>query len=99
MELREPSIAYARDLNFSQAPILTTGNEPEWRAQCCAQRLAFRIRILPRKVRGVISELVGRGNQTWNVVALSRERGRETKGQSPGLWRHVGQYRIVLRGT
>jgi hypothetical protein len=98
-ELRDSQIAHVRDLYISQALLASVYDKLKRRERFYALMLAFRIPILPRKVRGIISGLLNRANQTWNVVALSQELGRKTVDRGPASWRHVKQYQIVLRGT
>ena len=76
-----------KNLHFSQAD-LALSYESKRRGQFYAERLALRIRTCPQKVQDVISGLLGRGNQDWNVVVLSKELGMQ-----------VRQYQIVLRST
>ena len=87
MELRDSQSVHVKNFHFSQAD-LASAYESERRGQFYAQRLALRIRTCPQKVQDVISGLLGRGNQDWNVVVLSKELGRQ-----------VRQYQIVLRST
>jgi len=98
MELRDSRSVHARDRETSQADLASI-YESERRGRFHAQKLAFRLRTLPQKVRDVISGLLGRGNQNWNVVVLSKARGRETAGGRRRFWGQVRQYQIVLRGA
>ena len=98
VELRGSQSVHARDLHFCQADF-ASAYESERRGRFHAQKLAFRIRTLPQKVRDVISGLVGRGNQNWDIVVLSKERGGGTVGERPRFWRQVRQYQVVLRGA
>lgn len=98
MELRDSQSVHVRDLHFSQAD-LASAYESERRGRFYAQKLAFRTRALPRKVRNVLSGLLDRGDQNWKVVVLSRDRGGESAEQRPRFWRQVRQYQIVLRSN
>jgi hypothetical protein len=96
IELRDSRIAHVSKLSVCQALLTSIYDESKGCGRFHALMLAFRIRILPRKVRGIINGLLDRGDQTWKIVALSQERGRQTADQAPGAWGHVKHYLIVL---
>jgi hypothetical protein len=98
MELRDSYIIDVSKSHYSQARLAST-YELERRGPFYAQKLASRLWILPRKVRGEISSLLGRESQNWTVVVLSQERDREIVDQRRGFHRHARLYQIVLRGT
>ena len=69
MELRDSYIIHFRNSQGSQARLAST-YELTRRRPLYAQKLASRMWILPRKVRGIISWLLGRESQNWNSVVL-----------------------------